>query len=133
MPSVVTYNVPPLLARIAIPATLPLGSYALEVNCNSVPSGRYVGQSQVSKWVGRTLNVVVGGPPTVTEFGLTPTAPGQTVTVAGSNFGQNQGQSFVHLLGSGVPDVYIVSTVSSWSNSSITFTMPEYASIGTYQ
>jgi hypothetical protein len=36
-------------------------------------------------------------------------------------------------LGSGVPDVYIVSTVSSWSNSSITFTVPEYASIGTYQ
>ena len=132
-PSVVTDNIPPMEARVAIPATLPLGYYVLEVNCNSVPSGKYVGQSEISKWVGTSLNVIVGGAPTVTGFGLSPSAPGKTLTVRGTNFGQTQGQSYVHLVGAGVPDIYITNTMTSWSNTSVAFPVPEYASSGNYQ
>lgn len=128
--SIISDAVPPLQARIAIPSSMPLGSYALEVNCNSVPSGKYVGDAQAMQWVGATHNVSVSAPPAVASS-TSSASTGQTVTIAGSNFGQAQGQSYVHLVGSGVPDVYILNT-NSWSDGSIAFALPEYASIGSY-
>jgi microsomal dipeptidase-like Zn-dependent dipeptidase len=132
--SIVSDNLPPLLARIPIPQTMPLGSYGLEVNCNSitVPVPSLGPGENVSKWIGAgPTNVVVGGAPSVTGFGPSPTSSGQTVTVTGSTFGLTQGQSVVHLVGSGVADVY-VTKATSWSNNSISFSLPEYASPGAY-
>jgi microsomal dipeptidase-like Zn-dependent dipeptidase len=49
----------------------------------------------------------------------------------GSNFGPTQENGYVRLVGSGVPDAYIIN-VSSWSNSDIKFVIPEYAAVGNY-
>jgi microsomal dipeptidase-like Zn-dependent dipeptidase len=132
--SIVSASVPPLRARIAIPETMPLGTYGLEVNCNSItePVPQLGPGENVSKWIGAgPTNVLVGGAPSVTGFGPSSAASGQTVTVTGSTFGSTQGQSLVHLVGSGVPDVYVTSA-ASWSNNSISFSLPEYASPGAY-
>jgi Membrane dipeptidase (Peptidase family M19) len=134
-------QLPPMEAEIPIPATLPLGYYAIEVNCNpqmqtvNYPSG---GTTQIAAYVGTTETILVGGAPTVSNIepmvtGVGPIPATMNVIVTGMNFGQTQGPAYVHLIGQGVPDVYIVEGISSWSNTAIIFTLPEYAAIGTYQ
>ncbi len=132
--SIVSNSVPPLQARIAIPETMPLGTYGLEVNCNQItePVPQLGPGENISKMIGAgPTNVVVGGAPSLTTFGPLSASSGQTVTLTGSTFGQTQGSSFIHLVGSGVPDVYITTT-TSWSNTSVSFSLPEYASPGPY-
>jgi len=136
IPSVVSLNQPPpALAHIPLPATFPLGTYAVEVNCTPVKGTCSPGQPYCNPntYVYAVKNVVVGGNPLVTGFEPSSATSGQTITITGINFGQTQGQGYVHLIGSGVADVYIVGGISSWSNTTITFTLPEYASVGTYQ
>lgn len=132
--SIVSNSVPPLQARIAIPENLPLGAYGLEVNCKQItePVPQLGPGENISKMIGAgPTNVVVGGAPSITTYGPSSASSGQTVTLTGNTFGQTQGSSFIHLVGSGVPDVYITTT-TSWSNTSIGFALPEYASPGAY-
>jgi hypothetical protein len=136
IPSIVSLNQPPpAQANIPLPATFPLGTYAVEVNCSPVKGTCPAGQTTCNPntYVYASKNVVVGGNPLVTGFSPSSASFGQTVTITGINFGQTQGQGYIHLIGSGVPDVYIGSGISSWSNTTIAFTLPEYASIGAYQ
>jgi IPT/TIG domain len=136
IPSIVSLNQPPPAeANISLPTTFPLGTYAAEVNCAPVKGTCPPGQAACNPdtYVYASKNVVVGGNPIVTAIEPSSATSGQTITIDGINFGQTQGQGYVHLIGSGVPDAYIVNGISSWSNTAIAFTLPEYASIGTYQ
>ena len=72
-------------------------------------------------------------PPTITGITAYQATVGKSITITGSNFGDGRGNGWIQLMGSGVPDVYIVSEISSWSSTAITFTLPEYASAASYQ
>jgi RHS repeat-associated protein len=72
-------------------------------------------------------NVSVTGPadpgPAVTEVSATTGSVGSTVTISGTGFGGTQGSSTVTLNG-------LATTINSWSNTSISITIPSGASTG---
>jgi hypothetical protein len=119
--SPLTYNT----FSIAIPSTLQCGQYALQVVCDSV----------APLFVQAEKDVTIGPGPVVSTFGPPQGQIAQSVTVNGTCFGPSQGQGYVELVATSsppIPNVYVVNGVTSWSNTQITFTVPEYASIGSY-
>jgi len=131
-----SYSVPPPYTQIiSLPTSISPGPYVLQDTCKN-SSGQPVSSSPV------TLNVTLG-PPKITSL-----SPGQvtygtnnTISITGSGFGQTQGQGYIHFIAGSpaqqlngainVPDLY-VSSISSWSNTQISFTLPAYTSIGVY-
>lgn len=67
--------------------------------------------------------IVVEGPPTLTSVAPASAAPNQTVTITGAGFGGSQGSTLFQLNGSNV-------AVASWSNTQITFVVPNATPLG---
>jgi hypothetical protein len=104
IPSIVSLaQPPPMEARIPIPAALPLGYYAIQVNCDPVmatvtnPVGG--GTIQMPQAVAATKTILIGGLPSISNIGPNPAVMGNTVTVTGMDFGQTQGQSYIFMNG----------------------------------
>ncbi len=139
--SIVSLHVlPPLQGRIAIPSKFPLGVYAVELNCDTLPPAPGApnpfaslgpGYAPPPVYLSASRNVVVWAPPTVTEYGPVPTTIRQQFTVHGAAFGPTQGPGYVKLAGSGVPDVYVTAP-TAWSDTQVVFNVPEYAASGSY-
>ncbi len=77
-----------------------------------------------------TLNIAgtVGPPPAITAVSPSSTTPGSTVMLTGQNFGATQGSSYLTLAQGttswGAPFDGAKLTITSWSDSSITFQLP---------
>jgi predicted alpha-1,2-mannosidase len=90
----------------------------------TLPNGTANGEEHIFA-VGTSTNAMTG--PVVTSLSATNAAAGQQVTINGSGFGASQGNGYVAFSdngtdwgGSGNPAV----TVDSWSDTSVTFTVP---------
>lgn len=117
--------------EITLPTTLAPGPYDLVITCDSIAEGKTSSGAPITKWVGATRNVTVSAPVTFNTIAPAPASLSQTISVAGWGFGASQGSSYVHLIGSGVPDVYITHA-TSWSNTLVSFSLPEYTAAGYY-
>lgn len=117
----------PLTTSIPLAGVAP-GYYAVEVYC-PVSSGSPPGDMKT---------VYIGGSPSAT--GISPQSvqvstgagPGGQVTVSGNYFGTQQLGGYIKLTGAGMP-TYFIPNVVSWSNTAITFTVPETVFPGSYQ
>jgi hypothetical protein len=107
------------ITRVQLPSSLPIGLYDFQLRALS---------GQLSNAVPFQ---VVWGAPAITRIAGVPTL-GQTITITGSGFENTQGSGYVHLIGAGVPDIYVRDIgVSGWSDQEIRFTLS--AAGGTYQ
>jgi hypothetical protein len=83
---------------------------------------------QTSPAVTLTITGTVGPPPSITSASPSSTAPGTTVTLTGQNFGASQGDSYLTLAQGGTswgaPFDGATLTITSWSDTSITFQLP---------
>jgi alpha-glucosidase (family GH31 glycosyl hydrolase) len=75
-----------------------------------------------------TLNIAPGTAPFVSSVSPSSTAPATTVTLTGQNFGATQGSSYLTLVQGGTswgaPFDGATLTITSWSDTSITFQLP---------
>lgn len=131
VPSFISESVSGTGVSVTLPSTLPPGLYELAITCNPIAAGKTSSGTPITKWIGATRNVTVSAPVSFTFITPAPANLSQRLTVSGMGFGASQGSSYVHLIGSGVPDVYITH-VTSWSNASISFSLPEYTAVGYY-
>ncbi|MGO9336121.1 MAG: hypothetical protein ACLPY1_01305 [Terracidiphilus sp.] len=122
-------NVPALTAGSTTALPVPIaglvsGFYAVQIRC---PYGS----------TGDMKTIYIGSQPQAT--GLAPTsvtvstgaAPSQTATVTGDWFGPNPNGGFISLLGVNSGRIFYISP-ASWSETTITFTVPETVLPGTY-
>jgi hypothetical protein len=75
-----------------------------------------------------TLNIAAGTAPSISSVSPSSTAPGTTVTLTGQNFGATKGSSYLTLAQGGTswgaPFDGATLTITSWSDTSITFQLP---------
>ncbi|HEX4280111.1 MAG TPA: TIM-barrel domain-containing protein, partial [Solirubrobacteraceae bacterium] len=75
-----------------------------------------------------TLNIAAGTAPSISLVSPSSTTPGSSVTLTGQNFGATQGSSYLTLVQGGTswgaPFDGATLTITSWSDTSITFQLP---------
>jgi hypothetical protein len=110
-----TFAYSPLLGSV-----LPIGSQTLNVLFTPTSSIYNTSNATVS---GSTQLTVAADLPLVTSILSNPAAVGATVTIVGQNFGPAMGSSTVTFNG-------VAATIISWSDNSITTTVPKGATTG---
>jgi hypothetical protein len=111
-------TVPPALYKITIPSTAPDGTYTLSWTCANGISA--TGPSPIT----------IGGVPVVSGFAPSPAPSGSDQTITGSYFGDTPGDIYF-VSTQNAQNAYALKSVTSWSSTSITYTLPILAP-GTY-
>jgi predicted alpha-1,2-mannosidase len=92
----------------------------------TLPNGANSGEDHIFS-IGTSTNAMTG--PVVTSLSATTASAGQQVTINGSGFGSSQGNGYVAFSDNGTdwgaPGNVATFTVDSWSDTAITFTVPE--------
>ena len=101
---------------VPVPASMPLGKVYLSVTAGGLAT------------IG-TYPFTVGVPPVIECYSPLYGALGASVTINGSGFGLNQGNSFVSVL-SAVTNIWTTWTPSSWSDTQIVISVPENMPLG---
>jgi len=102
--------------------------------CYTIPSSTGVGAAtvQVTTPAGASnaFSFTVIGPPTISSITPSAAAPGAEVTIAGANFGPNQGS--VHMWVGNSPNFsnILYLSVVSWSDTQVVVTIPANAPVG---